>query len=128
MGARWRPAHLLVFDHPFRNQGIDRGFRQAGRNAAPRSISGAINDKRDPIGAEVGQKLLTKGVNPGGGKIAPPPQLVHTSTIFSSTQIACSTCPCQSFHFNALISSSMTARIPQRVGDDDEADDRQISN
>ena len=77
MGARWRPAHLLAFDHPFRNQGIDRGFRQAGRNAAPRSISGAIIDKRGPIGADVGQKLLTKAVKPGGGKIAPPPQLVH---------------------------------------------------
>jgi len=62
MGARWGPAHLLVFDHPFRNQGIDRGFRQAGRNAAPRSISGAIIDERD--GAEVCQKLLTKAVNP----------------------------------------------------------------
>jgi hypothetical protein len=77
MGPRWRPAHLPAVDHPFRNQGIDRGFRQAGRNAAPRSISGAIIDKRGPIGADVGQKLLTKAVKPGGGKIAPPPQLVH---------------------------------------------------
>ncbi len=46
MSTRWRPAHLLVFDHPFRNQGIDRGFRQTGRNATPRSISRAIIDKR----------------------------------------------------------------------------------
>ena len=68
---------MLVLDHPFRNQGIDRGFRQAGRNAAPRSISGAIIDTRGPIGADVGQKLLTKAVKPGGGKIAPPPKLVH---------------------------------------------------
>ena len=117
MSARGGPAHLLAFDHPFRNQGIDGGFRQAGRNAAPLPISRAIVDKRGPIGADVGQKLLTKTVEPGGGKIAPLPQLVHiSSTICSSTQIARSTCPCQSFHFNALISSSMTATIPQRIG------------
>ena len=57
---------MLALDHPFRNQGIDRGFRQAGRNAAPRSISRAIIDKRGPIGADVGQKLLAKAVEPGG--------------------------------------------------------------
>ena len=68
---------MLAFDHPFRNQGIDGGFRQAGRNAAPLPISRAIVDKRGPIGADVGQKLLTKTVEPGGGKIAPLPQLVH---------------------------------------------------
>ena len=68
---------MLVFDHPFRNQGIDRGFRQAGRNAASRSISRAIIDKRAPIGADVGQKLLTKAVEPAGGQIALASQLVH---------------------------------------------------
>jgi len=69
MSARGGPAHLLAFDHPFRNQGIDRGFRQAGRNAAPRSISRAIIDKRGPIGADVGQKLLAKAVEPVSGGI-----------------------------------------------------------
>ena len=107
---------MLVFDHPFRNQRIDRGFRQARRNATPRSISGAIIDKHGPIGADAGQELLTKAVKPGGGKIAPPPQLVHIRDNLFKHAIARSTCPCQSFHFNALISSSMTARIPQRIG------------
>ena len=77
MSARGGPAHLLAFDHPFRNQGIDRGFRQAGRNAAPRSISRTIIDKRGPIGADVCQKLLTKAVVPGGRQIALASQLVH---------------------------------------------------
>jgi hypothetical protein len=35
-------AHLLVFDDPFRNQGIDRGFRQAGRNAPSSFMSSTI--------------------------------------------------------------------------------------
>jgi len=70
MSARGGPAHLLAFDHPLRNQGIDGGFRQAGRNAAPHPVSRAIVDKRGPIGADVGQKLLTKAVEPAGGKIA----------------------------------------------------------
>jgi len=68
---------LLVFDHPFRKQGIDRGFRQASRYATPCPISRAIIDKRAPIGADVGQKLLTKAVESGGGKIALASQLVH---------------------------------------------------
>ena len=68
---------MLAFDHPFRNQGIDRGFRQAGRNAAPRSISRAIIDKRGPVGADIGQKLLTKAVEPGCRQIALASQLVH---------------------------------------------------
>ena len=68
---------MLAFDHPFRNQGIDRGFRQAGRNAAPRSISRAIIDKRGPIGSDVGQKLLTKAIEPGGRQIALASRLVH---------------------------------------------------
>lgn len=79
---------MLVLDYPFRNQGIDWGFCQASRNAAPHSRSGAIIDKRGPIGANVGQKLLTKAVEPGGGKIVRRPSSFISATIFSSAQIA----------------------------------------
>ena len=39
--------------------------------------SRAIIDKRGPVGADVGQKLLTKAVEPGGRQIALASQLVH---------------------------------------------------